>query len=131
LEHGRNPVRGALIAPVLAPRGASAAWYVPKMTHRTARVAVIMRTLLPSLCSGASALACYERHLFRGRGWVQDDTAHKRLGYYPNTFFAHAPCKNGVFRWNGVTEDVETRKGVHSRNLLQVVPLPLQGSTPL
>jgi len=49
-----------------------------------------------------------------------DDTAHKRLGYYPNTFFAHAPCKNGVFRWNGVTEDVETRKGVHSRNLLQV-----------
>jgi len=100
------------------------------MTHRTARV--VVACLLSDVHSahsaaGASTLASYERRLCRGRGWTQDDTAHKRLGYYPNTFFAHAPCKNGVFRWNGVTEDVETRKGVHSRNLLQVVPLPLQG----
>lgn len=92
-----------------------------------------MKTCLPSdvlsahSAAGAPALASYERRMFRVWGWTQDDTAHKRLGYYPNTFFAHAPCKNGVFRWNGVTEDVEIRKGVHSRNLLQVAPLPPPG----
>jgi hypothetical protein len=59
---------------------------------------------------------------------MQDDSVPKRLGYYPNTFFAHAPCANSVFRWNGLTAEVEKRKGVHTRNLLQVTPFPTHSS---